>query len=73
MAMEIVVVMAIIMLSLITLFCAVSFCVVRCFRPEGSRGPLWFADVNGNPQRVLGVSEKREDDKNKGWLEKVEG
>ena len=73
MAMELVVVMTIILLALITLFCCVGCCVVRCFRPEGSRGPLWFADADGKPQRVRGFWEKHGDEKNQEWLEKVEG
>ena len=73
MEMELMLVLAIITLALVALFCCVGFCVVRCFRPENSRGPLWFPTAEGKPQRVVGVWEKREpgDDK-KRWLREVE-
>lgn len=69
--MELFIVLTVITLSLILLFLCTGCCVVRCFRPENSRGPLWFSDADGKPQRVVGLWEKRGEGE-KGWLEKAD-
>lgn len=74
MALELALVLTIIAAALVALFSCVGCCVVRCFRPENSRGSLWFPDEEGKPQRVVGVWEKREpgDDKKRSWLREAE-
>lgn len=68
---ELALVLLIISIALIALFCCVGCCVVRCFRPQGSRGPAWFPTADGKPQRVLGYWEERNDDNKRAWLEEV--
>ena len=66
---ELALVLSIISTSLVLLFCCIGVCVVRCFRPQNSRGPKWFPDAEGTPQRVLGFWEARkDDDQKKSWL-----
>ena len=75
MAMELFVVLTIIVASLVALLSCTACCVVRCFRPENSRGALWYPDADGKPQRVVGVFEKREagdDDLKRAWLAPAE-
>ena len=72
MAVELALVLSIIAGALVALFCCVGSCVVRCFRPENSRGPLWFPTADGKPQRVVGLWEKRDDTEKRSWLEEVE-
>lgn len=44
--------LAIVAICVFLLLCIVTFCVVRCFRPENSRGPEWIPDKNGKEQTV---------------------
>ena len=73
--MELFIVLAVISTSLVLLLTCTACCVVRCFRPQNSKGPAWFPDAEGNPQRVVGLFDERDDrgeGQRKGWLEKVD-
>jgi len=66
-------VLLIIFASIATLLSFVACCVVRCFRPDGERGPQWYPTKEGKTQLVKGVFrsdralEETSSDKNR-WL-----
>lgn len=49
------VVLLIIFVCIALLLSFVTCCVVRCFRPDGAKGPEWFPTKEGNTQLVKGV------------------
>lgn len=51
--------------ALVLIIGGTTVCVVRCFRPEGTKGPKWFRDRYGSEQIVKGPLPK------KSWLERV--
>lgn len=57
------------------MLCVVTCCVVRCFRPENSRGPAWVSSKDGKAQLVKSLwrteGENVPGDKN--WLRKGDG
>ena len=52
----------------VLLLCVVTFCVVRCFRPENSRGPEWLLNRDGKQQTVNEFFRNSDNDNNKRWL-----
>ena len=55
-----------IVLGIFALLCGITCCVVRCFRPEGSRGPKWIVDPATGADRVVAKPFGRGDGKS--WL-----
>jgi hypothetical protein len=48
-------VLLIIFSTIAALLSFVACCVVRCFRPDGERGPQWYPTKEGKTQLVKGV------------------
>ena len=65
--------LAILAFSVFALLCFVTFCVVRCFRPENSRGPEWLPNRDGKEQTVNSFFRQSDNDNNKMWLRKNDG
>ena len=61
--------------AVLLLLCLITCCAVRCFRPEGTRGPDWFVRKDGNEQLVKSVFRNDRDPKDDGrnWLRVKEG
>jgi hypothetical protein len=47
------------------MLCTVTCCVVRCFRPDTSRGAEWFPGSDGKERLVKGLWERTG---TRGWL-----
>ena len=66
--------LAIVALSVVAVICLVACCVVRCFRPENTRGPAWVPTKEGHEQlakswyRHAGEDLVGADDDKRRWL-----
>lgn len=61
---------AIILAAVALLQCIVTCCVVRCFRPQNSRGSKWFVRKDGKEQIVKAPFRNDRDpaDDDRNWL-----